>query len=84
MYLKSHVCMGLDLIKKEYIYHSLNKIYLKNAFALLLLLFFNSSFSQELPPINFFTPKVALRNYVDTNHFLDLNKPLLSWKLGGA
>jgi len=49
--------MYLNLIKKQYIYHSLNEIYLKNVFTLLLLLFINSSFSQELPPINFFTPK---------------------------
>lgn len=86
--------MGLDLIKKEYIYHSLNKIYLKNAFALLLLLFFNSSFSQELPPINFFTPKEykaenqnwSISQGLDKNIYIANNIGLLEfngarWKL---
>ena len=49
--------MCLNSIKKQYIYNSFNKGYLKNVFTLLLLLIFNSSFSQELPPINFFSPK---------------------------
>ena len=49
--------MCLNSIKKQYIYNSFNKVYLKNVFTLLLLLIFNSSFSQELPPINFFSPK---------------------------
>ncbi len=94
MYLKSDTCMGLDLIKKEYIYHSLNKIYLKNVFALLLLLFFNSSFSQELPPINFFTPKEykaenqnwSISQGLDKNIYIANNIGLLEfngarWKL---
>ena len=49
--------MCLNSIKKQYTYNSFNKVYLKNVFTLLLLLIFNSSFSQELPPINFFSPK---------------------------
>lgn len=49
--------MRFSSIKKQYIYNSFNKVYLKNVFTLLLLLLFNSSFSQELPPINFFSPK---------------------------
>jgi len=94
LYLKTHICMGLDLIKKEYIYHSLNKIYLKNAFALLLLLFINSSFSQELPPINFFTPKEykaenqnwSISQGLDKNIYIANNIGLLEfngarWKL---
>ena len=57
MYLKSVNLMCLNSIKKQYTYNSFNKVYLKNVFTLLLLLIFNSSFSQELPPINFFSPK---------------------------
>ena len=67
---------------------------MKNAFALLLLLFINSSFSQELPPINFFTPKEykaenqnwSISQGLDKNIYIANNIGLLEfngarWKL---
>jgi hypothetical protein len=94
VYLKSDTLVSLDLIKKQYIYHSLNENYLKNLFTLLLLLFFNSSFSQELPPINFFTPKEykaenqnwSISQGLDKNIYIANNIGLLEfngarWKL---
>ena len=33
---------------------------------------------------NFLTPKITLRNYFNTNHFLDLNMLLQSLKQGGV
>ena len=60
----------------------------KLTFLLINLYFFGKTFTNELKKIStfviFFFPKIAFGNYINANHFLDLNMPLQSWKLKGA